>query len=510
MVAHGGAANGGASGGVSSGGGGATGNGGTGGTGTSGGAGGGTAGSASGGTGGASGGTGGNAGEAGAPAAEGGAAGAGPISDGTLLKYNFDEGTGTVVTDSSGRGLNGTASDAAVWSAAGRHGGALALNGGTPPTKFVSVPPGILKNVTNFSMTTWVKINTDPGWYRIFDFGGSGTGTDTRFMYLTPGSNQGLHFSIFGGAAAREAATVTNTHLPLAVWKHVAVTAQADGDNYIYVDGFPAGHSTGIIVPPSEMEPLSADSWLGKSRFAADGGFDGLMDDFVLYDHVLTRTEIADLAWPKSDYSDWRFDEASGTKAADSSDRAIDAAFAGTAQWTSGRLGAGVALDGTTAHVSLASNPLAGCTTEATIAIWVKLGAAAQWARVFDFGTANGDATDRWMFLAPRNGTNALQFSLHTPTADMDLISNTTVPTDSAWHHLAVVMSPAAATVYMDGVSVANTATPLAPSELGAATQNWLGRSRFGTDAYLTGSLDELRISCRAYTADEIVNLAFK
>jgi len=374
----------------------------------------------------------------------------------------------------------------------------------------VSVPPGILKNVTNFSMTTWVKINTDPGWYRIFDFGGSGTGTDTRFMYLTPGSNQGLHFSIFGGAAAREAATVTNTHLPLAVWKHVAVTAQADGDNYIYVDGFPAGHSTGIIVPPSEMEPLSADSWLGKSRFAADGGFDGLMDDFVLYDHVLTRTEIADLAWPKSDYSDWRFDEASGTKAADSSDRAIDAAFAGTAQWTSGRLGAGVALDGTTAHVSLASNPLAGCTTEATIAIWVKLGAAAQWARVFDFGTANGDATDRWMFLAPRNGTNALQFSLHTPTADMDLISNTTVPTDSAWHHLAVVMSPAAATVYMDGVSVANTATPLAPSELGAATQNWLGRSRFGTDAYLTGSLDELRISCRAYTADEIVNLAFK
>jgi len=45
------------------------------------------------------------------------------------------------------------------------------------------------------------------------------------------------------------------------------------------------------------------------------------------------------------------------------------------------------------------------------------------------------------------------------------------------------------------------------PSDLGATTQNWIGRSR-ANDRFLSGALDELRVGCRALTADEIINLS--
>ena len=45
-----------------------------------------------------------------------------------VAAYNFDQGTGTTVTDSSGNGNNGTLTNAA-WSAAGKFASALSFNG---------------------------------------------------------------------------------------------------------------------------------------------------------------------------------------------------------------------------------------------------------------------------------------------------------------------------------------------------------------------------------------------
>lgn len=434
----------------------------------------------------------------------GGEGGAPPVDLGPILKYEFEDGTGTVVTDSA-HDFDGTANDASVWSPDGRNGGALALNGGNPANKYVSAPSGVLAGVSNFTMASWVKLTTSAPWHRIVDFGNSGAGTDERFLFLTPASDKGIRLSIFGGSPQNEAIVVTNTQLPLSVWKHVAVTAK-DGEDYIYVDGFPAAHGTNLpIVPASELEPLAGKSWLGKSRFP-DAGFDGLMDDFVVYDRPLSQTEVADLAWPKTDYSSWRFDEASGTTAKDSSDRALNGTLAGNALWTAGRQNAGVELSGTTEHVAFAGNPIEGCTTALTIGVWIKLHAAANWSRIFDFGTGAS-----FMYLTPRNGDGALYFVMHTATEETAVVSNTTVPVDTTWHHVAVVVSPTAAGLYLDGISVANVPNPaVTPAELGALTENWLGRSRFEADPYLNASLDELRISCRAYTDDEIKNLAFK
>ena len=444
-------------------------------------------------------GEGGSGGEAGAPEPTG------PHQN-PILKYNFDVGSGLTVLDVSGNGLSATL-PVASWAPTGRTGAGLALGGGLLPTTYATVPPGIFKNVKSTTIAAWVKVILDAPWSRIFDFGNAGAGTDTRFMFLTPNTGTGMRFSTYGGVDTREATITTNTVLPTNVWKHVAVTVEEGGKRAIYIDGHPAARATTVDVSPSELEPLSAASYLGKSRFAADAGLNGTLDDFTVYDRVLSPAEIATLAYPKGDYSRLAFDEASGTVSADASDRAVNATLNG-ATWSSGvpgLSGAAVQLNGVDQFVTL-NNPLTGCTTEATIALWVKQETSQPWSRILDLG----GTSDNFMFLTPAGVDGKLQLNIHAtpPVLETVVLSGSAFPTDGAWHHVAVVLSPIVASLYIDGNVVGNTPLPVTPLVLGATNNNWLGKSRF-TDPYFKGAMDELRVSCRAFTSDEIKNLAF-
>jgi hypothetical protein len=95
--------------------------------------------------------------------------------------------------------------------------------------------------------------------------------------------------------------------------------------------------------------------------------------------------------------------------------------------------------------------------------------------------------------------------------AEKVVVSATTIPPDGTWHHLAVTVNATAARVFVDGSGVGNVDEPLTPAKLGPTNEHWLGKSRFSaTDPYFKGAVDEVRISCRAFTPDEIKNLAFR
>jgi hypothetical protein len=47
----------------------------------------------------------------------------------------------------------------------------------------------------------------------------------------------------------------------------------------------------------------------------------------------------------------------------------------------------------------------------------------------------------------------------------------------------------------------------LNPVDLGATPNDWLGDSQYPNDPTLDGTIDEFRISCRAYSASEIAAL---
>jgi hypothetical protein len=451
-----------------------------------------------------------------------------------MLRYDFEDTTTTVI-DSSSRGKNGTLSDVAAWTASGRNHRGIALSGGTPPARFVALPDGVLTGVNDFTISAWVKPNTIANWMRIYDIGNAAP--SPRWMFLTlhgftgpVGSvvDDGVHASSFGGDGAHEIISASSTQLPVGVWKHVAVTGSG-GVRTLYIDGYPAGTATtALAVPPSDMEPIGGNSWIGKSRFAPDPGLDGTLDDFRIYNRVLSQAELADLAWPQHDYSYWRFDETSGQTAKDSSDNAVPTALMTGPTWVAGRLGGALDFPGgphaaAGPHAELAAAPLANCTDQLTVATWVKLHSLDMWARIFDFGTGGGlsiyltpfDDHPQMNPAAPH--LHGMRFAMFKPGVAFDMSTATPpVAGDDTWHHVAVTVAPSGATdeavtMYVDGAVVLTqtNSTGIKISDFTATTENYLGKSRFvDTDPYLHAALDDLRISCRAFTADEIKSLA--
>jgi concanavalin A-like lectin/glucanase superfamily protein len=194
------------------------------------------------------------------------------------------------------------------------------------------------------------------------------------------------------------------------------------------------------------------------------------------------------------------FDETSGTSAADSSGNQHTATMQGGATFAAGLKGNAATLSGTNQFVSLPAGIVANLTSF-SISTWVNLSVAPRWSRIFDFGTG----TNVYMFLSPNGGTGALRFAITTGGNGAEQQLNAPLLATGSWQHLAVTLTGNSGTLYLNGVAIAqNAAMPLNPSSLGTTTQNWLGRSEFTGDPFLTGQIDNFRIYDRALSAAEV------
>ena len=198
----------------------------------------------------------------------------------------------------------------------------------------------------------------------------------------------------------------------------------------------------------------------------------------------------------------YRFDEPGGTVAADATGNGRTATLTG-AGWTSGRTGNAVLLDGSAGHVALPAGILTGATAF-SIACWLRLGAATDWSRVFDFGSGTGAN----MFLTPRSGTGTARFAITATGAggEQRIDAPAPLPTGS-WVHVAVTKAGSLGVLYVNGTEVArNAGMTLGPADLGATTRNWIGRSQYA-DPYLDAAVDSFRVYSQALTATDIAAL---
>jgi methyl coenzyme M reductase alpha subunit len=98
------------------------------------------------------------------------------------------------------------------------------------------------------------------------------------------------------------------------------------------------------------------------------------------------------------------------------------------------------------------------------------------------------------MYISPRTDTGGpmhVAITAEGQWTDLDATSGTLA---GGWHHVAVVLEPGNLKLYLDGKVVGSASTLYVLSDLGATTNNWLGRSQYSTDAYFNGALDDLRI----------------
>jgi arabinan endo-1,5-alpha-L-arabinosidase len=413
-----------------------------------------------------------------------------------LLHYEFEQlAEGGRVIDSSGYERHGVLAGAAALSAEGRDGSALALNG---VDAYLQVPDGVLDGVQAVTFAAWVNLARVSAWSRLFDFGGSAGG----FAYLTPNTHDGqLRYSAFKSFGNEGIATAPG--IPAEAWKHVAVT-NTGRDYRVYVDGVEAGNALTVPVPPADLVH-SVESWIGRSRFP-DPLLAGRVDDFRVYDRVLTQKEIAALARPQRDYANWRFDEALGRVVGDASELGLQGTVRGDSARVQGVLDRALQLKAG-GYVELPEGVVETC-RDFTFASWVKLESNRPWNRIFDFG---GPDAAGFMYLSPGAvgaGGQELRFGLVSPVGVHDVGFPYQMPLRE-WTHVGVVLRDDTATLYLNGRAVTRQGGVTSnPSDLGTTTRNLLGKSTFPADPSFDGAIDDARLSCRAYDDREVAQLA--
>ena len=226
-----------------------------------------------------------------------GESGASPEAVGTpsdlLACLRFDENTGSDAADSTGNGWDATFANSPAWTTGYlRHG----VNLSATASQHATLPPGIASGLTDFTISTWIKVNAFATWQRIFDFG---TGT-TNYMFLTtqytPTSPNAakLRFAIRSTAVSEQSVSGANIALSAGVWTHVAITRSGNIVT-LYVNGSVAG-SGSITLNPSDLG-VTTINYLGRSQFS-DPYLNAALDDFRVYSRALSASELAALSTP--------------------------------------------------------------------------------------------------------------------------------------------------------------------------------------------------------------------
>jgi DUF1680 family protein len=143
--------------------------------------------------------------------------------------------------------------------------------------------------------------------------------------------------------------------------------------------------------------------------------------------------------------------------------------------------------------------------TALTFAAWVRPTAAANWARIFDFG----NDTRAYAFLAQRDGAGLPRFAITRNFAggEQTIVGTAPLPVNE-WSHVAVTLDGRAGTLYVNGKQAGrNAALTLTPALLGSLANVWLGRSQYN-DPTFAGAYQDVNIWSSALSAAQVAELA--
>jgi hypothetical protein len=197
-----------------------------------------------------------------------------------------------------------------------------------------------------------------------------------------------------------------------------------------------------------------------------------------------------------------KFDESSGTTAADATGHGWNGTLVNGPTRVAGYSNNAVNLSGSSQYVTLPSGVVTNLDA-VSITAWVKQSTISTWSRIFDFGTGQ----TVYMFLTPRNGTtnSVIRFAITTSGGTGEqIIDGTSELPAGVWKHVAVTIGGNGGVLYVDGVPVGtNSAMTLVPSFLGTTTQNYIGKSQYN-DPYFNGQVDEFHIYNGALSAGDV------
>lgn len=172
------------------------------------------------------------------------------------------------------------------------------LSGGGPfgPTGYVDLSPNVPTLTGAFSFSYWVRLNVDGSTEPrgIFDFSGDGD-DGPQSLYIQNGANAGrLAFRVDGAGTSN---AVAFADVPEdGSWFSVIATFDPASNLDLYIDGALEASVAATGVTPAAW---STDQYLGAfniNGIASARGIDGDLDDFAIYDDILSPAQISGLA----------------------------------------------------------------------------------------------------------------------------------------------------------------------------------------------------------------------
>ena len=189
----------------------------------------------------------------------------------------------------------------------------------------------------------------------------------------------------------------------------------------------------------------------------------------------------------------WKFDEATGLTAADSSPAGNHATLQGGTTWVTGQIGSALSFDGQTGYVRAGADLNQWLGATASLSVWIKTTQSGKGDFFRSPGITGvesaGDGNDVFWGWIDTTGRLGLQAGNGANAKSLNPIN------DGQWHHIGLTRDATSGrvSVYVDGLL---NATAISETGLKSTKFYSLGRieTTAGTPAYFQGQLDEVRL----------------
>ena len=401
--------------------------------------------------------------------------------------WNFDKGTGSTATDSSGNGNDGTLSG-------GKFGNALVFDG---VDDYVEIPNSVSMDVSSaYTIEAWIYLPSSgtsgvAGLYRgFFRRGSLNTFASEIEIYTQP------YVSPYNGkltVAHNRGGTFGYryfTPFPLDQWVHLAVTWDGTTSRAYYNEIEQS--STGESV--SDATESNKASYIGKGYYTAY--MKGKIDEVRV--SGIARTSFDTSQAPKVDDDTvalWHFDESIGNTVFDATsnhnDGTINGAIWAGPTWVSGHTGYALEFDGIDDYVEVADSPSLDITSAIYIGAWVYPHALGSWDRVIAKGA--GLSLSEWAYVFGISDLGGIYFALFKGGSQTYIRGATLIQTNQ-WTHIEATWDGSTMKIFINGEVQMETASFTGPI---TTTSNNLkfGLAPYGGTPYaFDGILDELCI----------------
>jgi RHS repeat-associated protein len=416
----------------------------------------------------------------------------GPPTSGLVGHWKFDENSGTTAADFSGNNNTGTLTSGASW-ATGQSGAATSLDG---VNDYVQVgPQSSLAMTTAATFSAWIY---PTGSGSLATYGG--IILDKESEYEIARFADGTINWAFANTSPGYNWINTGYVAPLNQWTHITITYD-NGVIKTYANGsLTHTHSgTGAI---GDANTSWNDFRIG-GRQAGSQHFQGRIDEVRVYNRALSASEVTTLSVAGPSTSGlagyWKFDENSGTTAADLSGNNNTGTLTSGASWATGQSGAATSLDGVNDYVQVGPQSSLAMTTAATFSAWIYPTGPGSLAT---YGGIILDKESEYEIARFTDGTIAWAFANTSP--GYTWINTGYVAPLNQWTHLTITYDNGVVKTYANG---SLTHTHSGTGAIGDANTSWndfrIGGRQAGSQ-HFHGRIDEVRVYNRALSASEV------